>query len=114
MIIPLLALMLSVLVKITSTLQSLKRSTPCVPISKFSDYCGCGKYEDFAAFKAKRGGTRTSARALPAAASGHRGAEEEMPGAARRSPLSLIAAERARERKLPPTRIWQRRENLLI
>lgn len=63
---------------------------------------------DFAAVKAKRGGERTSAgaaaRALPAAASGHRRAEEEMPGGAGRSPLSLIAAERARERKLPQTR----------
>lgn len=39
---------------------------------------------DFPAFQAKRGGERTSAsapaRALHAAASGHRGAEEEMPG----------------------------------
>ncbi|XP_040985558.1 uncharacterized protein LOC115350322 isoform X3 [Aquila chrysaetos chrysaetos] len=64
---------------------------------------------DFAALQAKRGGTRTSAgaaaRALPAAASGHRGAEEEMPGGEPgAAPLSLIAAERARERKLPQTR----------
>lgn len=63
---------------------------------------------DFAAFKAKRGGERTSAgaaaRALPAAASGHRRAEEEMPGGAGSSPLSLITAERARERELPQTR----------
>ncbi|KAL9850686.1 uncharacterized protein GJ701_006157 [Geothlypis trichas] len=46
--------------------------------------------QDFAAFKAKRGGERTSgsatARALPVAASGHRRAEEEMPGEAGRSP----------------------------
>ncbi|XP_077036496.1 uncharacterized protein LOC143694366 isoform X4 [Agelaius phoeniceus] len=46
--------------------------------------------QDFAAFKAKRGGERTSgsaaARALPVAASGHRRAEEEMPGGAGRSP----------------------------
>ncbi|XP_066177534.1 uncharacterized protein [Sylvia atricapilla] len=63
---------------------------------------------DFAAFKAKRGGERTSgsaaARALPVAESGHRRAEEEMPGEPGAPHLSLIAAERARERKLPQTR----------
>ncbi|XP_068019033.1 uncharacterized protein [Melanerpes formicivorus] len=103
MIIPSLALMLSVLIKVTPTLR---RAHSGFPLPHSTDHSGCRKCEDFAAFKAKRGGKHTSAgaaaRAMPAAASGHRRAEEEMPGVAGLCPPFAHSRRESEGEKIAP------------
>lgn len=68
---------------------------------------------DFAAFKAKRGGKRTSAtaaaRALAAAASGHRRAEEKRPGGAGRCPPFAHSRRESEGEKIAPDQVCEGR-----
>lgn len=68
---------------------------------------------DFAAFKAKRGGKRTSAtaaaRALAAAASGHRRAEEKRPGGAGSCPPFAHSRRESEGEKIAPDQVCEGR-----